>query len=193
MHSWTFRLNAIFTFTVSALGALSALNVLSVAFLDPSPLTTIENVKLQRLPGSGPNRANAEARVMFDMKADMRQLFDWNTKLVFVYVTAEYETQINGLNQVVIWDYIVEDIKHAEFTVGKHQSMLLPRHHNEYPLIDQGRGIRSSKGPVKLTFNWCVMPIVGFITRRKEGKAEFEFPETWEKLASGSSPSASTA
>ena len=48
---------------------------------------------------------------MFDMKADMRHLFNWNTKLVFIYVTAEYETQINGLNQIVIWDYIVEDIK----------------------------------------------------------------------------------
>lgn len=48
---------------------------------------------------------------MFDMKADMRQLFDWNTKLVFIYVTAEYATQINGLNQIVIWDYIIEDIK----------------------------------------------------------------------------------
>jgi hypothetical protein len=36
MHSWTFRLNAIFTFTVSALGTLSALNVLSVS----PPLTT---------------------------------------------------------------------------------------------------------------------------------------------------------
>jgi hypothetical protein len=106
MHSWSFRLNAIFTFTVSALGALSALNILSVSspiprpktpvtppplpaaplplnppvspmrtgaaegfhaeqcphapslpaqviFLDPSPIATIDNVKLQRLPGSG--------------------------------------------------------------------------------------------------------------------------------------------
>ena len=48
---------------------------------------------------------------MFDMKADMRHLFNWNTKLVFIYVTAEYETQINGLNQIVIWDYIIEDLK----------------------------------------------------------------------------------
>ena len=51
-----------------------------------------------------------------------------------------------------------DDSQHAEFTVGRHQSMLLPRHHNEYPLIDQGRGIRNSKGPVKLTFNWYHPP-----------------------------------
>jgi hypothetical protein len=30
MHSWTFRLNAIFTFTVTVLAVLSALNALSV-------------------------------------------------------------------------------------------------------------------------------------------------------------------
>ena len=53
MHSWTFRLNAIFTFTVTVLAVLSALNALSVAFLNPEPVATIDNVKLQRLPGSG--------------------------------------------------------------------------------------------------------------------------------------------
>jgi hypothetical protein len=66
MHSWTFRLNAIFTFTVTVLAVLSALNALSVAFLNPEPVATIENVKLQRLPGSGslqpsPPRAAAPA------------------------------------------------------------------------------------------------------------------------------------
>ena len=53
MHSWTFRLNAIFTFTVTVLAVLSALNALSVAFLKPVPTATIDNVQLQRLPGSG--------------------------------------------------------------------------------------------------------------------------------------------
>ena len=74
---------------------------------------------------------------MFDMSADVRGLFTWNTKLVFLYVTAEYQTELNALNQIVIWDYIIEDVEHAELTVGRSQTMLLPRHHNEYPLIDQ--------------------------------------------------------
>ena len=74
---------------------------------------------------------------MFDMAADLRGLFTWNTKLVFVYVTAEYKTELNALNQIVIWDYIIEDVEHSQLTVGRAQTMLLPRHHNEYPLIDQ--------------------------------------------------------
>ena len=32
------------------------------------------------------------------------------SQLVFVYVTAEYETKLNSLNQIVLWDYIIEDI-----------------------------------------------------------------------------------
>jgi signal peptidase complex subunit 3 len=74
---------------------------------------------------------------MFDMSADVRGLFTWNTKLVFLYVTAEYKTELNVLNQIVIWDYIIEDVTNAQLTVGRSQTMLLPRHHNEYPLIDQ--------------------------------------------------------
>eukprot|EP00287_Rhodomonas_sp_CCMP768_P004197 CAMPEP_0196733416 /NCGR_PEP_ID=MMETSP1091-20130531/12481_1 /TAXON_ID=302021 /ORGANISM="Rhodomonas sp., Strain CCMP768" /LENGTH=194 /DNA_ID=CAMNT_0042076787 /DNA_START=104 /DNA_END=688 /DNA_ORIENTATION=+ len=182
MHSWTFRLNAIFTFTVTVLAVLSALNALTVAFLNPVPSATIDNVKLQRMPGSGPKQPNANARVMFDMQADLRPLFTWNTKLVFLYVTAEYKTDLNQLNQIVIWDYIVEDIKHAELAVGRLQSKLLPRHHNEYPLIDQGRGIRNAHGEVKLLLNWCTMPIVGIISRQHRGQAEFTFPATWDQL-----------
>ena len=48
---------------------------------------------------------------MFDMSADLRSLFTWNTKLVFLYVTAEYSTELNRLNQVVIWDYVIENVK----------------------------------------------------------------------------------
>jgi len=187
MHSWTFRLNAIFTFTVTVLAVLSALNALSVAFLNPVPTATIDNVQLQRLPGSGPKRPNAEARVMFDMTADVSGLFTWNTKLIFLYVTAEYKTELNVLNQIVIWDYIIEDVEHAKLTVGRSQTMLLPRHHNEYPLIDQGRGIRNSAGNVTLVLNWCTMPIVGIIRRQQASKAEFTFPETWEELSAATS------
>ncbi len=32
-------------------------------------------------------------------------------QLVFVYITAEYVTKLNTVNQIVIWDYIVEDVQ----------------------------------------------------------------------------------
>ena len=69
MHSWTFRLNAIFTFTVTVLAVLSALNALSVAFLNPQPVATIDNVKLQRLPGSGSRPPAVPFRALHNQQA----------------------------------------------------------------------------------------------------------------------------
>ena len=36
-------------------------------------------------------------------------MWNWNVKQLFVYVTAEYETKPNVLNQVVVWDTIISD------------------------------------------------------------------------------------
>ena len=38
--------------------------------------------------------------LMFDLKADLNPLFNWNAKQLFVFLTAEYETVDNKLNQV---------------------------------------------------------------------------------------------
>ena len=44
----------------------------------------------------------------FDLKADLTPLFNWNVKQLFLYLTAEYETQANVVNQVVLWDKIIQ-------------------------------------------------------------------------------------
>ena len=37
------------------------------------------------------------------MQADLNPLFNWNVKQLFLYLTAEYETPNNKLNQVLNW------------------------------------------------------------------------------------------
>lgn len=39
---------------------------------------------------------------MFDLQADLNPLFNWNAKQLFVFLTAEYETVDNKLNQVFL-------------------------------------------------------------------------------------------
>jgi len=39
--------------------------------------------------------------IMFDLQADLTPLFNWNAKQLFVFLTAEYETTDNKLNQVI--------------------------------------------------------------------------------------------
>lgn len=51
------------------------------------------------------------AIIKFSMDADLSSLFTWNTKQVFVYVTAEWPASSSGAanatNQAVIWDSII--------------------------------------------------------------------------------------
>ncbi|KFY38540.1 hypothetical protein V494_04330 [Pseudogymnoascus sp. VKM F-4513 (FW-928)] len=50
------------------------------------------------------------ASIRFDLSADLSSLFTWNTKQVFVYVTAAWnETagQVPAPNEAVIWDTII--------------------------------------------------------------------------------------
>ena len=41
-----------------------------------------------------------QAILSLGIDADLRSVFNWNVKQLFVYVTAEYETEANVLNQV---------------------------------------------------------------------------------------------
>lgn len=43
----------------------------------------------------------------FDLKTDLTSLFNWNVKQLFLYLTAEYKTDNNELNQVCILFFII--------------------------------------------------------------------------------------
>jgi signal peptidase complex subunit 3 len=49
------------------------------------------------------------AIIRFSLDADLSSLFTWNTKQVFVYVTAEWpdSRDANSTNRAVIWDQII--------------------------------------------------------------------------------------
>lgn len=45
--------------------------------------------------------------VYFDLYADLRPAWDWNTKQLFVYLVASYETEDYTENKLVLWDGII--------------------------------------------------------------------------------------
>ena len=59
----------------------------------------------------------------FDLQADLAPLFNWNVKQLFLYLTAEYETQANAVNQVVLWDKIIQRGENAvlDYRLGKNR------------------------------------------------------------------------
>ncbi len=93
------------------------------------------------------------AILTFDLDADLRGVFNWNVKQLFVYVTARYGTPDRPFNEVVVWDRVVNRTADAR--------LRLTDAFNEYPLTDAGTGLRGV--PVSLALNWDVMPITGVL------------------------------
>ena len=70
----------------------------------------------------------------FDLQTDLTNLFNWNVKQLFLYLTAEYETANNKLNQVVLWDKI---ILRGENAVLDFKNM-----NTKYYFWDDGNGLK---------------------------------------------------
>ncbi|KAJ6775352.1 SIGNAL PEPTIDASE COMPLEX SUBUNIT 3 [Salix purpurea] len=56
-----------------------------------------------------------QVSLTMNITADLQSLFTWNTKQLFIFVAAEYETPQNSLNQVSLWDAIIPAKEHAKF------------------------------------------------------------------------------
>jgi len=100
------------------------------------------------------------ALLRFDLKVDLRQVWNWNVKQLFVYITVEYETDEHPVNQVTVWDHIVSEKENA-FIVK--QGAL-----NKYSLMDHGHGLRNRD--ITFYLNWYVVPVSGALfVQRGEG------------------------
>ncbi|KAI0216800.1 Signal peptidase complex subunit 3 [Lamellibrachia satsuma] len=114
--------------------------------------------------------------ITFDLKADMNPLFNWNVKQLFLYLTAEYETDNNKVNQVVLWDKIIQ---RGEKAVIDLNSM-----NTKYYFFDDGNGLRSNKN-VTLSLAWNVIPNAGTLPKvNGDGGYTFEFPTEYSSSRS---------
>ncbi|KAG9039806.1 hypothetical protein FRB95_007233 [Tulasnella sp. JGI-2019a] len=176
MHSVYQRVNNITAFLTSCLFVLAGLIATTTFLLQPSAATVSvgsiisaehKAVASRRLGWYQKNYA--VQNLNFNVTADLSPLFHWNTKQLFVYITADYEHTQKGAsvsdnfgsdqklwagdrgvlgrqvdNRVVIWDKIVRDRKSAKLDLTK----MKPK----YPL-------REFSGSFKYVFyprNFCV-------------------------------------
>ena len=49
-----------------------------------------------------------QAWVAVNLTADLQDSFTWNTRQIYLWLTAEYQTEKNKLNQAVFWNWIIE-------------------------------------------------------------------------------------
>jgi len=163
MHSFWQRLNALFFYALYVLGFLSFAAAAATYWHSPEPRVSLslKKIMLRKIHGAG----HDQAILSLQLDADLRSVFNWNVKQLFVYVTAEYETEANVLNQVVVWDQIISEPHHAWI---RSSSVA-----NKYSLTDQGYGLRDNN--VTLVLNWNTVPSTGLLTLQHGYSAVHQF------------------
>lgn len=166
MHSFGYRANALLTFAVTILALMCAMASFSDNLSHPSPSSNVQVLNInwfQKQPNG-----NDEVSMTLNISADLQSLFTWNTKQVFVFLAAEYETPKNSLNQISLWDGIIPSKEHAKFWI--HTS-------NKYRFIDQGSNLRGKE--FNLTLHWHVMPKTGKMFVDKLVQSGYRLPEEY--------------
>lgn len=158
MHSFVYRVNALLTFAGSVLAMLCIMATITDYFNNPQLEVDCKITKVERLFRS--NQGNDEALLGLAINADLNPLFSWNTKEVFVFVSAEYRTKTNHINQVSLWDRIIN--------FGEDPIIHLPYVRSKYKLVDQGHHLRGSS--INVTLHWNTIPFTG---RMRTGSVVF--------------------
>lgn len=115
MHSSLNRLQTAFGFFTTCAftlaGIIAFLSLIPFPALEKQPSAIIKprdvQVKVGR-PHYYSNKKEQHADIRFDLDADLSPLFTWNTKQVFVYITADYPAGAGEeQSESVIWDLII--------------------------------------------------------------------------------------
>ncbi|KAI1615488.1 signal peptidase subunit-domain-containing protein [Exophiala viscosa] len=98
-------------FTLASLIALLSLIPIPAPTESPSASISVRNVQVVKgRPHYYATKREEYAQIKFDLEADLSSLFTWNTKQLFVYVTANYPSDKNSQvrnSEAVIWDAII--------------------------------------------------------------------------------------
>ncbi|NXH18148.1 SPCS3 peptidase, partial [Bucco capensis] len=126
---------------------------------------------------SGPKDRSDFGFIIFDITADILNgknyfVFDWNVKQLFLFLTAEYSTKNNALNQVVLWDKIM--------LRGDNPRLFLKDMKTKYYFFDDGNGLKGNKN-ITLTLSWNVVPNAGILPLvTGSGHVSVPFPDVYE-------------
>lgn len=166
MHTFLYRLNALVTFAMSVLALLCFATTMTDCFHRASPNVDLDLTRFEfLLPGRD---LNDEIRLIMSLDMDLSSSFSWNTKQLFVFIQAEYQTELNHLNQVILWDSIISK---------KEDAKLKKRIMQKYIFDDQGNHLRSKM--FNLTVEWNIMPKVGHLKARSKSFTGFSMPREY--------------
>ncbi|KAK3005936.1 hypothetical protein RJ639_016722 [Escallonia herrerae] len=181
MHSFGYRANALLTFAVTILALMCAMASLSDNLNSPSPTSQVQVLNInwfqKKLDGDD------EVSMTLNVSANLESLFTWNTKQVFVFLAAEYETPKNSLNQRKLSNDQANDHKLGcpcgmvlYLPKSMQNSGSIPQT-STASLIKQGSNLRGRE--FNLTLHWHVMPKTGKMFADKIVMSGYRLPEAY--------------
>lgn len=113
MHSALNRVQSVFGFFTTVAFVLGCFIAATDFYAARAPSGELSVQSLQVVKGRPhyySSKKEEYSVIRFNLQADLSDLFTWNTKQVFVYVTAEWPNPgaaTNATNEAVIWDSII--------------------------------------------------------------------------------------
>jgi len=187
MHSVASRANTILTFAISVLAAFAGMNACSMVLFNAEPAVTLSRTSAAWERGY--DKVD-EAQITLDLEYDVRTVFNWNVKQIFMWVAAEYTTNgtESGLpNEVVLWDKIItRDSKFvdaergilSEYHLREDRCVVEMKRSSGYYPDNCKRFIDLRDKSVQLRVSWSVMPITGYLWVYKGKSEPFRLPDT---------------
>lgn len=166
MHSFGYRANAVITFGLTLLAIICGIASLSDNLNVATPTSQVQILNVFRFQKQ--RNGDDMVSLSLNISADLQSLFTWNTKQVFVFLAAEYETSQNSLNQVSLWDAIIPSKEEAKFQIQTS---------NKYHFTDQGSNLRGKE--FNLTLHWHVMPKTGKMFADKIVMPGYRLPDNY--------------
>ncbi|KAM4709106.1 signal peptidase complex subunit 3 [Discoglossus pictus] len=179
MNTALSRANSLFAFSLSVMAALTFGCFITTAFKERIVPVNIHvsRVMLENVEDfTGPRERSDLGFITFDLNADLQPIFDWNVKQLFIYLSAEYTTRSNALNQVVLWDKII--------LRGDNPKLSLKEMKSKYFFFDDGNGLKGNRN-ITLTLSWNVVPNAGILPLvTGSGHISIPFPDAYKTTMS---------
>ncbi|KIJ18509.1 hypothetical protein PAXINDRAFT_167116 [Paxillus involutus ATCC 200175] len=176
MHSIYARFNGVSALWSTCLMALLAAVTLSsfVFTADPKGKVDLASLKVFNAKAKRyPYKEEEFGFVKFNITADLRPLFNWNTKQLFVYLEAEYTNAQGVNNSVVLWDRIVR---------RKEDANIVQSPKNKYKFRELSRSFKNAS-PAEFSLKYNVMPYVGVLTYGEAARTtSFDLPEALDAV-----------
>ncbi|RYP50688.1 hypothetical protein DL768_003832 [Monosporascus sp. mg162] len=206
MYNSLTRLQSVFGFFTTVAFVVGAIIAASDFLAPRTPSAVIKPTNVQVVKGRPhyySTKKEEYAIIKFSLDADLSSLFTWNTKQLFVYVTAEWPDQksANQTNKAVIWDSIITSPSADHLSNLGPASLKKLRKSAAGKSIDPSRGILSLKNQkpkyqithpsgriaeadeVTLQVHYNVQPWVGVLTWDQDNADLWR----WKRMAGGAS------